>query len=147
MWNRMAYQRVRLDQERDLLARYEPQFTVNVQESLTLSGWHRSSANRPYQIQMFTPAVYPDAPPDTFVSSPSPLQDFWRLPMERHETSHKMHTWKTSRPGWTKICLVQPEVWSAEYTLPKMITKARLWIEAYECHLDDGTPIKSFLLG
>jgi hypothetical protein len=144
MWQ--AYQRLRLAQERDALQHQAPEFEFyDLTGSTYIAGFWTSNQNRSYGIRIEIPAAYPDTMPDTYVTYPSPLRGFYK-PMESYGSSHNMHTWLTDVPGWTKICIVRPEDWSAAYSIMKILTKARLWITAYECHLDDGTDIRFFLV-
>lgn len=143
MWQ--PYQRLRLAQERDSIQRRESGFAFYDPAGNTyVAGSWVSNLHRNYAIRIVIPPAYPDTMPDTYITYPSPLQGYYR-PIESYGSSHRMHTWRTDVPGWTKICIVQPEDWSAAYSIMKIITKARLWITAYECHLDDGTDIKNFL--
>jgi len=97
-------------------------------------------------IKAELPPSYPDSMPDVYVVSPSPLLDRRGRPLQRYGTSHRMHLWETDRPGWTKLCVVHPDKWSAEYSVVKVLRKALLWTTAYEAHLNTGEPIDNFLL-
>ncbi|GLZ40786.1 hypothetical protein [Actinokineospora sp. NBRC 105648] len=144
MWK--PYQQLRLAQEQQSLRRLLPDFTFHSPQVDTyVSGWWTSNSDRRYQIRVNLPPGYPDAIPDTYVTYPSPLRG-WDRPIEQWGNSHAMHTWQTDRPGWAKICIVRPEDWSAAFSVVKVLRKAMLWTTAYECHLDDGRPIKDFLL-
>jgi hypothetical protein len=100
----------------------------------------------PYSVRVELPRGFPDECPSTYITFPSPLYGYARRQkMESYGSSHAMHTWKTDHPGWVKICTYHPSHWSADQTIAKVITKATLWILAYECHLDDGTEIARFL--
>jgi hypothetical protein len=141
------YQQVRLAHEEIALRHHLPEFEFYSPLNGTyVSGWWTSNQQRSYQIQLFLPNAYPDAAPDTYITYPTPLYGFGRQRlMESYGTSHMMHTWETDRPGWVKVCIVRPEYWSAEYSIVKVLRKAMLWVTAYECHLDDGRPLKEFL--
>lgn len=143
MW--LPHQRLRLAQERAALEYYLGNFAFyNLPSDTYVFGSWASNMNRVYSVRLDLPPAYPDEVPHTYVTSPSPLRGY-RQPIESYGSSHAMHTWKTDRPGWTKICIVRPEDWSAEYSVVKVLRKAMLWITAYECHLDDGRPIADFL--
>jgi hypothetical protein len=143
MWQ--PYQQRRLAQERVALQRHMPSFQFfNPTQDTYISGWWASNTNQQYQITSYLPDVYPEAMPDTYVTFPSPLPAYRGL-IESYGTSHDMHTYATDQPGWVKVCIVRPEDWSAAYTMLKVLRKAQLWLTAYECHLDDGQPIKNFL--
>lgn len=142
------YQQTRLAQEKAYLRQYMPDFEFFSPLSDTyISGWWTSNLRRQYQIRVHLPEAYPDAPPDTYVSYPTPLHGYrGQQSLESYGTSHAMHTWRTDRPGWVKVCIVRPEHWSADFSIVKVLRKAMLWITAYECHLDDGRPIREFLM-
>nr|WP_042177796.1 hypothetical protein [Kibdelosporangium sp. MJ126-NF4]CEL12773.1 hypothetical protein [Kibdelosporangium sp. MJ126-NF4]CTQ98459.1 hypothetical protein [Kibdelosporangium sp. MJ126-NF4] len=146
MWK--PYQQLRLAQERNALQRNLPAFEFhNLVRDTYVTGWWTSNTNRHYQIRVELPEGYPDETPRTYVTYPTPLygyRDLYRI--DSYGNNHDMHTWETDRPGWVKVCIVRPKVWSAEYSLIKVLRKAMLWITAYECHLDDGQAIAKFLL-
>ncbi len=144
MWK--PYQQVRLSQEQQVLRRLLPGFSFHDKAGDThVLGWWTSNGDRQYQIRVNLPPEYPDSIPSTYITYPTPLYSRDRR-MEEYGNSHAMHTWRTDRPGWTKICIVRPEDWSAAYSVVKVLRKAMLWATAYECHLDDGRPIADFLL-
>lgn len=145
MWE--PYQQLRLAQEEAALHAFMPSFKFHNRLTNTyVAGRWLSNTNQQYDIRIYVPAGYPDDIPHTYVTSPSPLYGYGTLKrIEAYGDSHKMHTWKTDRPGWVKICIVQPEDWSAAYSLVKVLRKAMLWVTAYECHLDDGKAIAKFL--
>ena len=139
------YQQRRLAQEQAVLRQHMPDFTFHDLLSGTyIKGWCLSNSDQQYQVQVNLPTAYPDAIPLTYITYPSPLPGY-QSPIESYGKSHAMHTWQTDRPGWVKLCIVQPEDWSAAYSLLKVLRKAKLWIMAYEFHLDDGQPIANFL--
>jgi ubiquitin-protein ligase len=142
------YQQLRLAQEEAALRSFMPGFQFyNRFTGTYVGGDWMSNTNRQYQIRIYVPKAYPDDIPHTYVTSPSPLYGYGvGNRIEAYGDSHSMHTWKTDQPGWVKICIVRPEDWSAAYSLVKVLRKAMLWLTAYECHLDDGTPIANFLI-
>jgi hypothetical protein len=110
-------------------------------------GFWVSNQGAHYELRIPVPPGYPDECPSTYITYPAPLRDYTGMTtIESYGTSHEMHVWKTDRPGWVKICTYRPEYWSADNSMVKIIRKALLWIVAYECHLQDGSPIKKFLL-
>jgi hypothetical protein len=142
------YQRVRLGDDANGLRTYFPSFSFYEPTGDTyVSGYWTSNAGNGYGVMITIPPGYPDECPSTYVSYPSPLWGHmgWRT-IESYGTSHDMHTWQTDRPGWVKICTYRPEGWSVEHSMLKIIRKGLLWIFAYECHLQDGKPIKNFLM-
>ena len=144
MWK--PYQQLRLAQEQQSLQRLLPAFTFHSPVADTyVTGWWASNTNHWYQIRVNLPAGYPDAIPSTYITHPSPLYGYYER-IDAYGNNHDMHTWETDQPGWVKICIIYPEDWSAAYSVIKVLRKAKLWITAYECHLDDGRPIAKFLL-
>ncbi|MBO4258330.1 hypothetical protein [Streptomyces griseorubiginosus] len=106
-----------------------------------------SNTNRHYTLRVYFPSGYPDECPSTYITWPSPLLG-WRglRSIESYGTNSSMHVWQTDRPGWTKVCTFRPESWSSHVSVNKVVRKGTLWIAAYECHLDDGSPISNFLV-
>jgi hypothetical protein len=143
MWE--PYQQLRLAQERLALQQQLPNFKMdNLLVGTNVAGWWQSNTDQLYHVRLYVPQAYPEAVPNTYITNPSPLFGYYRR-IEEYGSSHDMHTWQTDRQGWVKICIVQPEDWSAAYSIVKVLRKAMLWITAYECHLDDGQPIANFL--
>jgi len=142
------YQQRRLAEEQAYLRYYLPDFEFySPVRDTYVSGWWTSNLRRQYQIQVHLPGAYPDAPPNTYVCYPTPLYGYrGQKLIESYGNSHSMHTWESDRPGWVKVCIMRPEHWSGEYSIVKILRKAMLWITAYECHLDDGRPIREFLM-
>lgn len=145
MW--APHQQLRLAEEEYGLRRQMPTFKFyNRLQGTYVAGQWASNTGRRYDVRLYLPDGYPDVIPHTYVTSPSPLYGYGSRKLESYGSSHKMHTWETDHPGWVKICIVQPEDWSAKYSIVKVLRKALLWLTAYECHLDDGTPIANFLI-
>ncbi|MEU4513332.1 hypothetical protein AB0G05_27860 [Nonomuraea wenchangensis] len=108
-------------------------------------GTYRSNTGHPYGIRIYLPSGYPEECPATYVSEPVPLMGYTQ-PIVAYGTSHEMHTWASDREGWVKVCTYRPEMWSAAISIAKIVRKAMLWVTAYECHLQDGSPISRFLM-
>jgi ubiquitin-protein ligase len=143
-----SYQRERLALEWTYLRQHSPNFGFYEPTGNTyVAGWWTSNNDRLYQLRISVPPGYPDECPSTYITHPSPLMA-WRhsATIESYGTSHEMHVWQTDRPGWVRICTYRPEQWSAAHSMLKIIRKALLWIVAYECHLEDGQPLKNFLM-
>jgi hypothetical protein len=142
------YQQRRLAEEQAALRHLLPDFEFYDPLGGTyVSGWWTSNQRNRYQVQVYLPATYPDAAPDTYVTYPEPLYAYrGQRTIESYGASHAMHTWKSDRPGWVKVCIMRPEQWSADFSLVKILRKSMLWITAYECHRDDGRPIADFLM-
>lgn len=142
------HQVYRLAAEHDVLRWEFPGFAFYEPKGDTyVAGTWRSNMGNDYWLRIMIPKGYPDECPSTYVTWPSPLWGYRsRRTMESYGGNHDMHTWQTDRVGWVKICTYQPRMWSAEHTITKIIRKGMLWLVAYECHLQDGSPLKRFLM-
>jgi hypothetical protein len=142
-----AIQQYRLAMERQVLAQESPAFSFYEPTGNTyVSGTWRSNSGKNYGLHVQLTAGFPDECPSTYITSPSPLYDYKHSQVTSHGTSHAMHTWKTDRSGWVKICTYHSSDWSADQTIVKVLRKGMLWILAYECHLDEGKDIANFLM-
>jgi hypothetical protein len=145
------YQRARLAYEEKALKANFSHFEFHNRPANTflLANWKNSKDNW-YQIMITLTSGFPDECPSTYVRAFkwSPGENKLvptSLVVENSGNSHTMHTWETDMPGWTKICTYRPVRWSADYSLAHIALKAQLWIEAYECHLETGLGLATFL--
>ena len=58
--------------------------------------------------------------------------------------SHEMHT-LSSEHGYTRICHYGNSSWRPNVALNKVYLKCRVWLEAYEAHLQTGDNICDYL--
>lgn len=58
--------------------------------------------------------------------------------------SHEMHT-LSSEYGYTRICHYGTSSWKPNVSLNKVYLKCRVWLEAYEAHLQTGDNICDYL--
>ncbi len=58
--------------------------------------------------------------------------------------SHEMHT-LSSEHGYTRICHYGNSSWRHDVALNKVYLKCRVWLEAYEAHLQTGKNICEYL--
>lgn len=131
-------QQNRLQQEKYFIDQLFPAFQVkNPTQNTYWIGTMTTNANRKYQLRIDIPDEYPDQAPHTYIISPNPLYTYSGANLAQISPSHEMHTF-TSLNGYPQICLYRSEYWSAEYTLVSCLKKARLWLEAYDEHLDTG---------
>ncbi|MCG5218232.1 hypothetical protein [Streptosporangium sp. KLBMP 9127] len=143
-WSR--YQQFRLANDQSVLRREFRAFDFYDRAAATyISGIYTSNMNYSYTLRINIPPGYPDECPSTYITNPSPLWGHSQR-MDEYGTSHAMHTWQTDRPGWLKICTYRPELWSAQHSIVKVVRKGMLWIAAYECHLQDGSPVANYLV-
>jgi hypothetical protein len=58
--------------------------------------------------------------------------------------SHEMHT-LMSEHGYTRICHYGNDSWQPNVSLNKVYLKCRVWLEAYEAHLQTGDNLCDYL--
>lgn len=83
---------------------------------------------------------FPETMPKVFVTKM--LQS--KLGVNLDSPSHAMHT-LSSEYGFTRICHYGSQSWKPEVTLNKVYLKCRVWLEAYEAHLETGLNICDYL--
>ncbi len=137
----------RLANEKAALERTFPDFSFHKPKSTSayVEGTWRSETGRSYRIRVQLHQAYPDVVPPVYIIDPYPLVGFGGRTMDSYGTSHLMHTFDSDVPGVTKLCVVRPEVWDADWTLTRIVRMSLLWILAYEFHCDDGAPVDAFL--
>jgi len=131
-------QRIRLSMEKQAIENLFPTFVV--QSPLKNTYWigtMNTNAGNQYKVRIDIPCQYPDQPPEVYIISPNPLYTYNGTNLLTLGTSHEMHTFSSAN-GYVKMCLYRSEYWSAEYTLISCLKKARLWLEAYDTHLETG---------
>ena len=143
MWS--TDQRNRLDLERRLIKKYFPDFSFYDIEGSNpyLLGSFSTDSCQSYTFQIFI-NDFPYKLPSVYIISPRPLLDYNGKPMTDYKASHSMHT-LTPSADCVQPCMYRSENWDASITLVKLLVKARLWIEAYEWHLETGESISAFL--
>lgn len=131
-------QRIRLSMEKQAIECLFPAFEVrNPVKDTYWIGTLTTNAGKRYKVRIDIPHQYPEQPPETYIISPSPLFAHDGTNLLALGTSHEMHTFKSDN-GYVKMCLYRSEYWSAEYTLISCLKKARIWLEAYDAHLETG---------
>ena len=142
VWTRV--QRDRLAIEKEKLEQYfrlgvtwiDPQGETKVQVLL------KSNADREYTLRIYIPADFPNSCPALVVVSPPKLllKNGRRLP----QISDSFHTLE-DMDGFHRICHFYPPDWTPDITLYQVFMKGRLWIEAYEAHLETGEDMDVYL--
>jgi hypothetical protein len=134
---------VRLAHEKAVVDRYFPGFTWrNPQRDTRLTGKVRTNPGSSYQLEVRLPDDYPDSCPSVYVTSPAlKMKTGAALP----SPSHQMHTLSPDSDGHPQICHYHPNSWTMDNSIYLVLMKARLWLEAYEFHLQTGDPIEHFL--
>lgn len=95
-----------------------------------------------YRVAVCFPADYPASPFRLVVFDPSPLRSVHGQPLT--DSSRAMHT-LTSEDNTTTICFSRADRWTPDMTAALGLSKARLWLEAFERHRETGHPIDALL--
>ena len=134
-------QQHRLAVEKEILERY---FRGKVQWiDPTIAGRTRieiemtTNSNQIYRLRAYVPSDYPNSLPSLVVAS-SPR----RIP--NWGNSDSMHTLGTI-DGCVKICHYYGPRWNPEHTFYEIFVKGRVWLEAYEGHLQTGHNLDHYL--
>lgn len=131
-------QRIRLAMEKQAVEHFFPTFEVkNPTNNTYWIGTLVTNVGKKYTIRMDIPHQYPEQPPNVYIISPSPLFTYDGTNLLALGTSHEMHTFSSAN-SYVMMCLYRSDCWSAEYTLIACLKKARLWLEAYDTHLETG---------
>jgi ubiquitin-protein ligase len=135
----------RLQHEIAILEKYFPRrykFENLFLENELLDVGIRTQSGKVYRLNIKLKPDYPNSMPSVYVVYP--------LPLLKHDgsvisgASHDMHT--LSNDGQkVQICHFKQENWNPNQSLYKVILKARIWLEAYERHLETGNPIDYYL--
>ena len=137
-------QRDRLAIEKETLEQYfrlgvtwiDPQGETKVEVLL------KSNGDREYILRVYIPADFPNSCPALVVASPQKLllKNGMRLP----QVSNSFHTLEDTH-GFHRICHFYPPDWTPDITFYQVFMKGRVWIEAYEAHLETGEDMDVYL--
>jgi hypothetical protein len=134
-------QQHRLAVERGILERYFPGKVQWIDP--TISGQTKieiemiSNSNQVYRLRAYVPPDYPNSLPDLVVaSSPRPMPD-WGASDTKHTLGR--------RDGYLKICHYYSPRWDSQHTFYEIFVKGRVWLEAYEGHLQTGENLDFYL--
>lgn len=83
---------------------------------------------------------FPESIPKVFVTKM--LKN--KFGRDLNSPSHGMHT-LSSEHGYTQICHYGSYSWRPDVSLNKVYLKCRVWLEAYEAHLQTGKNICEYL--
>lgn len=83
---------------------------------------------------------FPESIPKVFVTKMLKSKDGRDLDFP----SHEMHTLR-SEHGYTRICHFGNTSWTPNVALNRVYLKCRVWLEAYEAHLQTGDYISDYL--
>ena len=134
----------RLKIERDVLEKYFPGRVtwVSPRGSTKVEVKLDTNNNHKYTLCIQLPEDFPNACPTLWIVSPKNLRQKNRQPLP--ENSSEFHT-LAAKDGCISICHFYPLHWNAQDTLYEVFMKGRLWLEAYEGHLNSGQPINNYL--
>lgn len=134
---RLGIERTTLeDHFRNRVTWINPTGNVEVQVRFT------SNSNKEYRLQISLSSDFPNSCPNLVIVSPTGLLQHNGNPVPY--TSNAFHTLET-REGLLSICHFYPADWTAVNTLYQVFMKGRLWIEAYEGHLETGKYLDEYL--
>ena len=138
------YQLCRLQQEKEILARYFPRKHrwTNVNGRTKVQVDMTSNSNRKYTLGITLSDDFPHACPKLLVESPLFLPQRNGTPLPYN--SNEFHT-LDDPSGLVSICHYVLHAWTNENTLYQVFMKGRLWIEAYEGHLASGRNMDFYL--
>lgn len=138
---------IRLGIEKETLDKYFPNRITwidpmaqmgSTQVEVTLT----SNSDSEYVLRVYLSPDFPNSCPKLVILFPKDifLQDGRPIP----ELSSAFHTLK-KKDGFQSICHFYPPDWKDDNTIYQVFMKGRLWIEAYEGHLETGRRMDVFL--
>jgi len=139
-------QKCRLAIERQLVARYFPQFAMSWWDTdAYFEGWQNpSDSGGWYLLRLVLPSHYPHQKPRLYVISPNPLlKRCGCCRINDEECSHSFHTWEKGPDGCVQICHTYN--WDASQNCITVLLKGVLWIQSYLNYWRTGEPIAAFL--
>ena len=104
-------------------------------------GYVLSNSGKRYGLWIPT-AGFPRSAPSVYIISPDIRQKNGRK-LPRYSAS--MHTLGRNEHGHIELCMQREDHWRPTTTLYFQVMKARLWIEAYEAHLQTGKRLDHYL--
>jgi hypothetical protein len=92
-----------------------------------------------YTVGVCIPADYPASQPELILLSPNPctLRD-GHTKLISKGASHAFHILGAHSSGVPKLCHGKEQMWTQNDTIYKILTKAHLWVNAYDCYLVNG---------
>ena len=103
----------------------------------------KSNSNKAYKLRLYLHEDFPNSCPHMAIVYPKKLCRKDKSPIPLLDQS--FHTLGLTVDGFTKLCHFSPELWTADITLYHVLMKGRLWIEAYEGHLETGNLMDVYL--
>lgn len=139
-------QKLQLMSEKNILDKYFHADRVKWYNQVTNNAYidveMTSNSDNKYTLRVYLSQDYPNSCPEMVLVSPSNMRLKNGDALPRNEA--KFHT-AGERDTFIKICHSLPELWTGDNTIYQLFIKGRLWIEAYERHLDTGNDIDVYL--
>ncbi len=146
----------RLALEEKLLNRYFQSFRIQAPHDPRRAGviGHLFTNSRPRGLMpaarnrygLWIPlGAFPSKRPDMFIVEPKDLRNAAGRKLCEIGVSGAMHLLEPDDRGNLQICHYNDTHWTPNVTLYKVVMKGRLWLEAYEMHLETGRNIEKFL--
>jgi hypothetical protein len=135
----------RLQQEIAILEKYFPRkykFENLYLDNELLDVGVKTQSGNIYRLNIKLKQDYPSSMPQVFVVYPTPLKNFNGEDIGAY--SHSFHTLE-KRGNDIEICHYKPNIWNPNFSLFRIIMKARIWLECYDQHKATGRPIDDFL--
>lgn len=136
----------RLDLEKEGLHKLFPSFRI--QDPYGANGGvigtlYSNNGNR-YVIWLAL-GGFPNKAPKLYIIEPDPLLMHDGTLLSKLPSSHQMHLLEPDDYGHPQICHYNGQYWHPSVSMAKILMKARLWIHAYEQHLQTGENIDVYL--
>ena len=135
--------RTRLKHERRWLENYYNGEKFPMKKLYGLAVFERdvnTSRDNVYRLRILVGEYYPDELPELVVcSSPKPMPK-----SEEWQGTHTTHTYP-QKYGLLQICFYRQVCWTRKNKLYQIFEKGVEWLEAYEEHLETGTPMMKML--
>lgn len=136
----------RLQNETQALKKFFPLFKIQDPSGPRAGVIGRMKTNRGREYVIWIPlGNFPNEAPAMYVISPKPLLMNDGRALAAIGASNDMHLRPPDDHGHPQICHYNGTFWHPKVSLYKILMKARLWLEAYEQHLQGGAPIDRYL--
>jgi hypothetical protein len=139
----------RLENEKKVLRQVFPSFRIQDPDGANggvIGSLHSNMGNK-YLIWMAL-GEFPNKAPKVYIIDPHPLLTLNGEPLSEineGKGSVRMHVLPPDAHGHPQICHYNDQFWHPDVMLTKILFKVRLWIHAYEEHLQTGEYIDTYL--
>lgn len=138
-------QQNRLQKEVDIVSQYFPGFAfVYRGTTLCLEGYVTTNAKKTYGLRLYVPNDVPNSVPEVVITYPNPIKDRYGISLASKGASSTMHL-LTPIDTYPKICTYRATNWSPNRTFYNVLIKCRIWLEAFDGHINTGNPIDYYL--